>query len=248
VSAHGRLTRRVLVVLTSHGQLGDTGKATGFQLVELAEPYYALRDAGHAVTLASIRGGKPPTASARDSELAHPAVQRLLADQETQAALERTVPIDSVNASAFDAVFLPGGHGTVWDFPASEALAQLVGTLFDAGKPVAAVCHGPAGLLAARRADGRSILHGRRVNGFANDEERAIGLDGVVPYLLQDRLAALAGEVVVAPPFTAFALRDGPLITGQNPMSSAEVARLLLQALAEPPAGIKPADGSASLV
>jgi putative intracellular protease/amidase len=131
--------RSVLVVLTSHDRLGDTGKPTGYQLVELAEPYYALIDAGHVVTLASIRGGRPPAAPARDSELAHSAVQRLLADDRAQAALEQALSIDAIEAKDLDAVLLPGGHGTVWDFASSAALARAVGSLFDAGKPVAVV-------------------------------------------------------------------------------------------------------------
>lgn len=223
---------KILIVLTSHAVLGETGRPTGFYWEELAVPYWAFRDAGAEVVLASIAGGAPPADPASTEEESD-AVRRFRADPAAMAALAATAPVADLPAGDFAGVFLPGGHGTMWDLPGSAALAALVGTLFDAGRPVGAVCHGPAGLLEAKRADGRPIVAGRRVNGFTDEEEAKAGLTEVVPFLLETRLRALGGRFEGGAPFTPFALRDGNLVTGQNPMSSAPAAKLMLEALAE---------------
>jgi putative intracellular protease/amidase len=224
---------KILIVLTSHGDLGGK-RPTGFFWEELAIPYWAFRDAGHRVVLASIAGGEPPAdpTSLQEDPARNPAeVNRFLADPEAMAALRDTATVETMRAEEYDAIFLPGGHGTMWDLPGSPALASLVTALFEAGKPVGAVCHGPAGLLGARRADGRPLVEGRRVNGFTDSEERAAGLEKVVPFLLESRLRALGGRFEGGPDYGPFAIRDGNLVTGQNPASAAPAARLMLEAL-----------------
>jgi putative intracellular protease/amidase len=227
---------KILIVLTSHTQLGGTGRATGFYFDEMAAPYYALIDAGHQVDIASIKGG--PGAHDPGSVKADPAqrpaaVSRFLADPAAMAKLAATLPVAAVKAADYDAVFLPGGHGTMYDFPVSEALGRLVGAIADQGGVVGAVCHGPAGLVKARRADGAPVVAGLRVNAFTDAEEAAVNLTGEMPFLLESRLRALGGLFEGAPNFTAHAVRDGQLITGQNPMSAEAVAALLVEALAE---------------
>lgn len=241
--------KRVLIVTTSHEKMGSTGHPTGVWLEELAVPYYALQDGGAEITLASIKGGRipfdprslPAEAGAGSGEgpagqqEVPEAVRRFLADGRAMAAASNTPAVAGIEPAGFDAVFLPGGHGTMWDLPESEALARLVGTLFDQGGIVAAVCHGPAGLVSARRRDGRPIVEDRRVNGFTNSEERAVGLADVVPFLLEDRLKDLGGRFECGPDWQPFAVRDGNLITGQNPQSSALVAQHVLTAVASGP-------------
>ncbi|BDG74417.1 type 1 glutamine amidotransferase domain-containing protein [Roseomonas fluvialis] len=221
------MTPRILIVLTSHRLLGQTGRATGFHFEELATPYWAFRDAGFAVEIASIQGGAAPVdpgSHPGDPSRLPASVARFLGDQGAIDALATTAAIDTVQAEAFDGVFLPGGHGTMWDLPTNAALARLVGAIFDAGGAVGAVCHGPAGLVGARRADGRPIVEGRRVNSFTNAEEAAIGLTEAMPFLLETRLTELGGRFEGGPDFRAFAVRDGNLVTGQNPASAGAVA------------------------
>jgi putative intracellular protease/amidase len=229
------MTRPILILTTSHDRIGDTGRATGFYWEELAVPYWALRDAGHAVVFASPKGGMPPAdpSSAR-AEGRAPAVQRFLDDPDAMHALAHSLPVADAKAADYAGVFLPGGHGTMWDMSQTPAVGQIVGQVFDAGGVVGAVCHGPAGLLEARLPDGTPIVAGRRVNGFTDAEERAVGLADVVPYLLESRLRALGGLFEGNPSnFGPHAVRDGRLVTGQNPASSAAVARLLVAALAD---------------
>jgi putative intracellular protease/amidase len=226
----------ILIVLTSHGRLGETGRPTGFYWEELAAPYWALRDAGVEVTLASIAGGEPPadpTSLDKDPAKVRAPVRRFMEDAQAMAALRATLPVEGLDAAGFDGIFLPGGHGTMWDLPGSAALATLVGRLFDDGKLVAAVCHGPAGLVAARRADGRPIVEGRRVNGFTDSEEKAAGLAETVPFLLESRLRANGARFEGGPDYAPYAVRDGNLVTGQNPASAAPLAKLLVDALSE---------------
>jgi putative intracellular protease/amidase len=237
--------KRVLIVATSHDRLGDTGERTGLWLEELATPYYALLDGGAEVTLASVRGGAIPLdprsvpaqagagsgeKPAEEQELPE-SVHRFLADERAMAAARGTPSVEEVDGSRFDAVFLPGGHGTMWDLPESGTLARLLGEAFDRGAVVAAVCHGPAGLVPARRRDGLPLAEGRRVSAFTNSEERAVGLHEVVPFLLEDRLKELGGRFERGPDWQPFAVRDGNLVTGQNPQSSGLVARHVLEAL-----------------
>ena len=234
----------VLIVLTSHDRLGDTARASGFYYDELATPYAALADAGHDITLASIAGGAPahdPSSLADDPEKRPEAVRRFLADDAAMARLSNTVSVSALEASDFDAVFLPGGHGTMFDFAQSEALGALVGRIFDVDGVVAAVCHGPTGLVGAVRADGRPLVEGLRVNAFTDAEEAAVGLVGVVPYLLESRLRELGARFESGPNFGAYAVRDGRLITGQNPASAGLVAQHLLDALDDARHGTRPA-------
>ncbi|WP_324134771.1 type 1 glutamine amidotransferase domain-containing protein [Bosea sp. (in: a-proteobacteria)] len=227
---------KVLIILTSHTQLGNTGRATGFYFDEMAAPYYALVDVGHDVDIASIKGGAAahdPGSVKADPAERPAAVQRFLTDPAAMEKLSATHPIAAVDPARYDAVFLPGGHGTMYDFPTSEALAAVVGRVHDQGGVIAAVCHGPAGLVNAKRADGQPLVAGLRVNSFTDAEEAAVGLTDAMPFLLESRLKALGASFEGAANFTAKAVRDGRLITGQNPMSAEAVAGLLVEALAE---------------
>ena len=224
----------VLMILTSHAKLGSTGKPTGLWAEEMTTPYYALVDAGFAVVLASPLGGKPPFAEG--SLKANPqdnegSVKRFLNDAAAMAKFSATHPTALVNATDYSATFLPGGHGTMWDTATDEATASLVAASFNAGKPTAAVCHGPAGLVKALRPDGKSILFGKKVNGFTNAEESAAGLMDVVPFHLETRMRELGGVFESGHNWAPYAVRDGNLITGQNPASSALVAQHVVAAL-----------------
>lgn len=222
---------KALFILTSHDTLGDTGKPTGFYWEELAAPYWILSDAGWQIELASIKGGKPPAdPSSAEGDAVTDEVRRLLADEAVMNKLENTTKVEDVEVSGCDIVFLPGGHGTMWDLPNSKALGDLLGRAFDKGAVVGAVCHGPAGLLSARLASGDPLVHGRRVAGFTNSEEDAVGLSDVVPFMLEDQLKAQGGHHQKGPDWQPFAVADGNLVTGQNPASSAKVARLMLKA------------------
>jgi putative intracellular protease/amidase len=224
---------KILIVTTSHDRLGDTGQPTGLWLEELATPYYVLADSGAELTLASIQGGAVPIdPKSREPEGGVPAsVERFLADTKAVATARATPAIGEINAGDYDAIFLPGGHGTMWDLPGSGALARAVGAALDAGRIVAAVCHGPAGLVSAKTGDGRPVVEGKRVSSFTDSEEKAVGLTEVVPFLLETRLRTLGAQVEKGPDFQPFAVRDGNLITGQNPASSEQVAELMLEAL-----------------
>ena len=222
---------KALIILTSHDTLGDSGKPTGFYWEELAAPYWILSDAGYRVELASIRGGRPPAdPSSEADEAVTAAVRRFWADDAAMHRLDHTERVEDVEVSGCDIVFLPGGHGTMWDLPESEALGALLARAWDAGAVVGAVCHGPAGLLAAKLSSGASLVEGRRVAGFTNAEEDAVGLSDTVPFLLQERLEAQGASFQCGPDWQSFAVSDGKLVTGQNPASSAEVARLMLEA------------------
>jgi putative intracellular protease/amidase len=221
----------VLFIVTSHARLGATGKATGLWLEELAAPWFAVRDAGHRAVLASPKGGPVPIDPASEAEPPG-SVQRFRADAEAMRTLEHALPLAGLDWRDYDAIFMPGGHGTMWDLPGDAALARLVSASFAAGRPLAAVCHGPAGLIEAT-VDGRPLVAGRRLACFTNAEERAVGLVEVVPFLLADRLQALGAQLSAAADFQPHAVRDGLLISGQNPASSEPAAQLLLAALAE---------------
>ncbi len=225
---------RILVVLTSHPELGDTGRRTGFWLEELAAPWYAFRDAGAEITLASPKGGRPPL----DPESAKPehqsaATRRFAEDEALQAALSDTVPLAGIDPGTADAAFYPGGHGPLWDLVDDPHSITLIETLLAAGRPVAALCHGPVVLLNAQDAAGSPIVAGRNVTSFTNAEEASIGLSDAVPELLEDALRNRGARFSSAEPFEAHAVRDGALITGQNPASSAAAARHLLDVVAE---------------
>lgn len=229
---------RILIVLTSHDRLGDTGEKTGFWLEEFAAPYYTLKDAGAAVTLASPRGGEPPL----DPKSALPdnqteATRRFQADAAARAQLAATKPLAGLSAGDYDALFYPGGHGPMWDLAVDPVSIALVEAVIAGGKPVGAVCHAPAALTNARAPDGSYLVSGRRVTGFSNEEERAVRLDGVVPFLLEDRLRERGGLYRRGPAWAPHVEVDGLLATGQNPASSIPVARALL-ALIAPEKGV----------
>jgi len=224
---------KVLMVLTSHDRLGSTGKPTGFWLEEFASPYYVLRDAGVDITLASPKGGQPPIDPKSDEPGAQtPAMKRFRGDPEAQRALANTVKLSSVSADDYDAVFFPGGHGPLWDLAEDRDALALIERLHAAGRPVAAVCHGPAVLRRAKGADGAPLVKGKMVTGFSNTEEAAVGLTDVVPFLVEDALKANGGKYSRAEDWASHAVVDGNLITGQNPASSEATARALLEALA----------------
>lgn len=221
---------RVLMIVTSHARLGLSGHKTGFWLEELAAPYYALREAGCTIDLASPLGGRPPADPKSESSEA-PVVRRFLEDPEAVAKLDATRTLDAPSGD-YDAYFVVGGHGVMWDLAESDVLATLLGSAHDAGRVVGAVCHGPAGLVRARDRSGASIVAGKRVAGFSNEEEEAMGLTGVVPFALETRLRDLGGLYEKGPKWSSFAVRDGKLVTGQNPQSSVAVAKLVVDALA----------------
>lgn len=227
------MVAKILFVLTSHASLGTTGKPTGVWFEELAAPYWEFIDAGAEVHLASIRGGEVPVDPRSVGEPGRNAgpVDRFLADKTAMAVLHATAPVAGVSADAYDAIFLPGGHGTMWDLPESRELADLLSRAWALGKVVSAVCHGPAGLVGATAGDGAPLVKGRRVAAFTDAEEAAAGLTEAVPFLLEARLRELGAEVVTAANFQPNAIRDGNLVTGQNPASSILVARMVLQGL-----------------
>ena len=223
---------RILIITTSHADIGNANEKTGVWLEELTTPYYAFVDGGADVTLASIAGGAVPIdpRSTGEDSRKEESVRRYLDDPALQSKVANTPAFTTVDGAGYDAVFLPGGHGTMWDYPKSQELGELVASFLEQGKPVAAVCHGPAGLTAAR-IDGDPIVKGKKVAGFTNSEEEAVGLTKVVPFLLEDRLRELGGDYQKGPDFAPFAVRDGLLITGQNPASAGKVASLTLEAV-----------------
>ena len=227
------MTPRILMIVTSNARMGETGKPTGLWAEELAVPYYALVDAGADVTLASVAGGAAPIdpASLKPRGQNDPVVERFLADASLQALISATPRARDFDGASFDAVFFPGGHGTMWDLPIDDGVTRAVERAFAAGKLVASVCHGAAGLVTARRPDGQPIVRDLRVNSFTDAEEVIVGLEKVVPFMLETRLRELGGRFEGAHPWQPFAIRDGQLVTGQNPQSSHRVAQVLLEAM-----------------
>lgn len=223
---------KVLMVLTSHDQLGNTGRKTGFWLEELAAPYYAFKDAGAKIVLASPKGGQPPL----DPKSNEPAFQtdktrRFEADAQATEQLAATVRLDSVNQADFDTVFYPGGHGPMWDLAEDKNSVALIESFLAAHKPVALVCHAPGALRHVRTSEGRPLVDGKKVTGFTNTEEAAVELTKVVPFLVEDELQAKGGIYSKGPDWAPYVVSDGLLITGQNPASSAPAAELLLKQL-----------------
>ncbi|MCP1315428.1 MULTISPECIES: type 1 glutamine amidotransferase domain-containing protein [unclassified Halomonas] len=222
----------ILVVVTSHDKLGDTGKKTGFWLEELAAPYYAFLDAGAALTLASPAGGQPPLDPSSDAPDAQTeATNRFKQDLDAQHALAHTRKLDDVDLDDFDAIFYPGGHGPLWDLAESATSVRLIEDALAAGKPVAAVCHAPGVLRHVRGEGGKPLVAGRKVTGFSNSEEDAVGLVNVVPFLVEDMLKEQGGEYSKGDDWSAYVVEDGLLITGQNPGSSEATAQALLKRL-----------------
>lgn len=222
------MTKKILMVLTSHDQLGNTGQKTGFWVEEFAAPYYAFIDAGVEVTLATPLGGQAPidpTSTLADFQTL--ATKRFDDDIEAQAKIAKTVLLSSLNESDFDGVFYPGGHGPLWDLTDNTDSITLIENFLNAGKVVAAVCHASAALLNVKQA-GEFAIKGKAVTGFANSEEEAVQLTEVVPFLLEDELIKRGGEYQKAQDWNAFVIQDGLIITGQNPASSALAAEKLL--------------------
>lgn len=223
---------KVLIVLTSHDELGNTGEKTGFWLEELAAPYYVFRDAGAEVTLASPRGGQPPL----DPKSASPdfqtaATRRFEADAAAKAALAATHRLADMAIGDYDAVFYPGGHGPLWDLAGDAHSIALIEAALAAGKPVGAVCHAPAVLREVKGLDGAPLVKGKAVTGFSNSEEAAVALTDVVPFLVEDMLVAKGGSYSRGADWAPHVVRDGLLVTGQNPASSAPTAEALLDML-----------------
>lgn len=224
---------KVLIVLTSHDQLGNTGRKTGFWLEELAAPYYTFKDAGADVVLASPQGGQPPL----DPKSNEPSFQtefthRFEADAAANEQLANTVRLDSVSQADFDTVFYPGGHGPLWDLAEDGNSISLIESFIEAGKPVALVCHAPGVLRHVKAADGKPLVAGKQVTGFTNTEEDGVGLTDVVPFLVEDELKAKGGVYSKGPDWGSYVVSDGLLITGQNPASSLEAAAVLLKRFA----------------
>ncbi|CAB3626079.1 type 1 glutamine amidotransferase domain-containing protein [Achromobacter marplatensis] len=223
---------KILIVLTSHDTLGNTGRKTGFWLEEFAAPYYAFVDAGATVTLASPKGGQPPLdPKSDDPDAQTDATRRFRQDTEAQRVLASTHRLADVQAADYDAVFYPGGHGPLWDLAEDTKSVGLIETMLAAGKPVSAVCHAPGVLRHAKTADGKPLVQGRQVTGFSNAEEAAVQLTDVVPFLVEDELTRLGGLYSSGPDWQPHVVSDGLLVTGQNPASSVGVAQALLERL-----------------
>ncbi|KZD09706.1 type 1 glutamine amidotransferase domain-containing protein [Oceanibaculum pacificum] len=224
---------KVLIVLTSHDTLGDTGRKTGFWLEELAAPYYVFKDAGAEITLASPLGGRPPLDPKSDEPgFQTDATRRFVADPAANAQLADTVRLDSIDQRDFDTVFYPGGHGPMWDLAEHPASIALIEAFWAAGKTIAFVCHAPGVLHRVKNPDGTPFVQGRRVTGFTNSEEEGVGLAQVVPFLVENELVDQGAIFSKVKDWGVHTVTDGRLITGQNPASSTETARTLLAALA----------------
>lgn len=223
---------KVLMVMTSHARLGDTGNETGFWLEEFAAPYYVFKDAGADVTLASPKGGQPPLDPSSNTEDAQTeATRRFKRDDSAQEDLATSQKLSELTADGFDAIFYPGGHGPLWDLAEDTDSKRLIEAFIAADRPVGAVCHAPAVFRHTVGSDGKPLVSGRRVTGFTNGEEEAAGLTQVVPFLVEDMLKAAGGHYEKGPDWSSFVLRDGKLVTGQNPASSAEAAEQVLALL-----------------
>jgi putative intracellular protease/amidase len=223
---------KILMVMTSHDQLGNTGEKTGFWLEEFTAPYYTFVDSGAAVTVASPKGGQPPLDPKSDTpEGKTESTERFKKDKQAQDVLANTVRLADVKASDYDTVFYPGGHGPMWDLAEDQKSISLIEDFYKAGKPVALVCHAP-GVLRHVKINGEPIVKGKRVTGFTNTEEEAVQLTKVVPFLVEDELKRLGGRFEKAADWQSFAIVDGQLVTGQNPASSTAGAKELLKLLA----------------
>lgn len=223
---------KILMVLTSHDQLGDTGKKTGFWLEEFAAPYYVFKDAGADITLASPKGGQPPIDPSSDAEGAQTeATKRFKSDEAAQKELAHTAVLAKVSADGFDAIFYPGGHGPLWDLAEDGDSKSLIETFAASDRAIGAVCHAPAVFKHPKGADGKPLVSGKKVTGFTNTEEDGVGLTDVVPFLVEDMLTANGGDYHKGDDWASFVVTDGKLVTGQNPASSEEAAHKLLSLL-----------------
>ena len=224
--------KKVLFVLTSHEDLGNTGEKTGFWIEEFAAPYYLLKDKGIEITLASPKGDQPPIdpkSSSKDFET--PATVRFNGDKETQELLSKTLKLENINQADYDAVFYPGGHGPLWDLAEDKNSIALIESFYNNNKPVAAVCHAPAIFKHTKNTDGTPLVNGKKITGFTNGEEEAVQLTTIVPFLVEDMLKSNGGIYSKKADWNPYAVEDGLLITGQNPASSELVAEILLEKL-----------------
>lgn len=231
-TVQAKAVKKILFVVTSHDELGTTGKKTGLWIEEFAAPYYLLKDKGVIITVASPKGGQTPIDP--KSELADfqtPATERYNKDKDTQDVLSNTVKLTTVNAADYDAIFYPGGHGPLWDLAEDKNSIALIETFYTSNKPVAAVCHAPAIFKSTKNTDGTPLVKGKNVTGFSNSEEAAVQLTAVVPFLVEDMLKENGGIFSQGKDWTPYAQEDGMLITGQNPASAELVAELLLKKL-----------------
>lgn len=223
---------KILMVLTSHDKLGDTGHKTGFWLEELAAPYYVFKDAGAQITLASPKGGRPPLdPKSQDPNFQTDITRRFEKDAAAEAQLDKTVRLDSVKQQDYDTVFYPGGHGPMWDLAEDPHSVKLIESFLAAGKFVALVCHAPGVLRHAKTAAGRPLVEGKKVTGFTNGEEADVGLTKVVPFLVEDELLSLGATFSKVKNWGVYVVTDGLLITGQNPASSGPTAKVLIDSL-----------------
>lgn len=223
---------KILMVLTSHSELGNTGKKTGFWIEEFAAPYYVFADAGAAITIASPKGGQPPIDPSSDTpDNQTPATIRFKADKDLQQVLSKTVLLSTLAADDFDAIFYPGGHGPLWDLTSDTDSIKLIENFWNSNKPVAAVCHAPAVLLSVKDNAGEALVKEKKVTGFTNSEEDVVQLTNVVPFLLEDELKNKGGIYSKKDNWASHVEVDGMLITGQNPASSEAVAKELLKIL-----------------
>lgn len=223
---------KILMVLTSHDELGNSGRKTGFWLEEFAAPYYVFKDAGAEITLASPKGGQPPLdPKSAEKDFQTAATERFNNDAEAQADLAQTVALSTVSADDYAAVFYPGGHGPLWDLAEDPYSIALIEAMHAKGKPVAAVCHAPGVLRHVLAANGAPLVQGKGVTGFANTEEAAVGLTEVVPFLVEDELRKAGGMYCKGADWQAHVISAGNLITGQNPASSEPAARAVLKLL-----------------
>jgi putative intracellular protease/amidase len=221
---------KILIVLTSHSQLGDTGQKTGFWLEEFATPYYIFKDSNADVTLASPNGGQPPIDPKSDQpDFQTEATERFKRDPEAQSVLANTQKLSDISPHDYDAVFYAGGHGPLWDLAEDRNSIALIETMYASGKPVAAVCHAPAVLRHTEGPDGAPLVKGKSVTGFSNTEEDAVQLSEVVPFMLEEELKAKGANYSKADDWQPYAITDGNLITGQNPASSDPVAKAVLE-------------------
>ncbi|SFB17198.1 Putative intracellular protease/amidase [Poseidonocella pacifica] len=223
---------KILMVLTSHDQLGDTGNKTGFWLEEFAAPYYVFKDAGADVTLASPKGGQPPLDPSSDAADAQTdATKRFKDDEAAQKELGNTEVLSTVSAEGYDAIFFPGGHGPLWDLAEDKDSTALIEAFAASDRPVGAVCHAPAVFKHPKAADGKPLVSGKTVTGFTNTEEEGVGLTNVVPFLVEDTLKSKGGNYQKGDDWASFVVTDGKLVTGQNPASSEAAAQKLLALL-----------------
>ncbi len=226
------MKKKVLIVLTSHSALGDTGKKTGFWVEEFAAPYYTLVDAGAEITIASPLGGQPPVdPKSEEADAQTPATERFYMDSEAIYQVANTLKLRDLNPADYDAVFYPGGHGPLWDLANDKNSIKLIEDFYNMQKPIAFVCHAPAALLKAKAENGEPLVKGKKVTGFSDTEEEAVGLTKVVPFLVEDELKKLGAHYSKGADWGSYTQHDGLLITGQNPASSEAVASVLLNVL-----------------